>query len=127
MGRHFDSKSDKAFDTLSNFLTLLGLEVLQGAEYSSRDIPDKVKERIDRQDIFLCMVLGSRNHAWLNAEPAYALGSRKHIVLLIEDDSGYDPTILGKDLEQIRFTKGAIEKTFIPLLREFRNIRIKGL
>jgi hypothetical protein len=127
VGRHFDAESDAAFTTLSEFLTLLGIEVLQGLEYSSRAIPDKVKERIDRQDIFLALVTGARSHEWLHAESAYAKGRGKHVIVLVQKDATFNPTILGADLEQIRFPKGAIEKTFIPLLHEFRDIRVRGL
>lgn len=127
VGRHFDKVGDEAFRALEPFLTLLGLDVKQGAEYSSQDIPEKVIDRIDSQDIFLAVITGSRNHAWLNAEPAYAKAKGKYIILLVEDDARYDPTILGRDLEQIRFAPSAIEKSFVPLLGEFRNIRIKGL
>jgi hypothetical protein len=127
VSRHFDEKGNTAATPLSSFLTLLGLDVLEGAEYASRDIPDKVTERIDRQDIFLLLVTGKRDHAWLNAEPAYAKAKGKHIIILCEDGSSYDPTILGRDLEQIRFPSDRIENTFIPLLREFRSIRVRGL
>jgi hypothetical protein len=127
VGRHFDAEGKAAFSPLCDFLTLLAFEVLQGEEYSSRDIPDKVQARIDSQDIFIGLVTGKRNHAWLNAEPAYAKGRDRHIIMLVEDGSDYDPAILGKDLEQIRFPANQVERAFNSLLRELRNIRVKGL
>jgi hypothetical protein len=127
VGRHFDEQGEKSFIVLSQFLSLLGFDVSQGEPYASIDIPNKVRERIDRQDIFIALVTGKRDHSWLNAEPAYAKGKGKHIILLVEDDSSYDPTILGQDLEQIRFPPNSIEKSFTPRLVELRNIRVKGL
>ncbi len=127
IGRHFDKVANEYFSALSTFLELLGFDVKQGEAYASTPIPDKVKARIDAQDIFLCVISGKKGHPWLNAEPAYALGKGKHIVLIIEEGTDYDPTILGKDLEQVRFPSGHIEKTFNPLLVEFRSVRIKGL
>lgn len=127
IGRHFDEAADNYFNTLSTFLELLGFEIKQGEPYASNDIPDKIKIRIDEQDTFICLVSGNREHPWLIAEPSYALGKGKHIILLVEKETEYDTTIIGRDLEQVRFQRGHVEQTFIPLLQEFRSIRIKGL
>jgi len=127
VGRHFDEESDSAYRLLSTYLTLLGFVVLQGEEYSSREIPEKVRSRIDRQEIFIALITGQRDHAWLQAEPAYAKGRGKHIILIVQEDSGYNPTILGTDLEQIRFPRGQVEKAFIPILQELQNVRVRGL
>jgi hypothetical protein len=125
VGRHFDKAGNAAYDTLIPFLSLLGLDTKQGAEYSSRAIPEKVRERIDSQDIFLAIVTGNRNHAWLNAEPAYAKAKGKHIILLVQNGIRYNPTLLGSDLEQIRFDANRIEQSFVPLLLEFHNIGVR--
>jgi hypothetical protein len=122
VGRHFDKAADDYFQTLSYFLRLVGCDVKQGKGYTSKPIPDKVKARIDAQDIFIALVTGKRGHAWLIAEPAYALAKEKHVILIVEEESEYDPTILGADLEQIRFPAGHIEKSFIPLLRELHAV-----
>jgi len=127
IGRHFDELGDEYYRILEMFLTLLGFEVKQGEEYSSETIPDKVRSRIDTQDIYIGIVSGDREHPWLIAEPAYALGKGKHTLLLAEKETRYDPTILGRDFQQLRFPRGQIEKTFTSLLREFRAVRIKGL
>jgi hypothetical protein len=73
------------------------------------------------------LITGQRDHAWLQAEPAYAKGRGKHIILIVQEDSGYNPTILGTDLEQIRFPRGQVEKAFIPILQELQNVRVRGL
>ena len=127
IGRHFDELGNQYYDKLSSFLKLLGFEVKQGEEYASQAMPEKVKGRIDTQDIFLGIVSGDREHKWLIAEPSYALGKGKHVLLVVEKEATYTPTILGQDLEQVRFDSGHIEQTFIPLLQEFRSIRIRGI
>src|ERR1035441_2551897 len=114
VGRHFDHIGQQYYSALSTFLELLGFEVKQGEEYTSTSIPEKVKARIDSQDIFIGLVSGEREHSWLIAEPSYALGRGKHVLLLVENEASYSPTLLGKDLEQVRFDRGQIEKTFIP-------------
>jgi len=127
VGHCFDDIGDDYFDSLSQFLELLGFDVKEGKSYASEDIPDKVRERIDAQDIFVGVVSGAEEHPWLVAEPSYALGKGKHLILLVEDEATYSPTILGEDLEQIRFPRGHIEKTFVTLLGELRSVRVKGL
>ena len=127
IGRHFDEVGNQYYATLSSFLRLLGFDVKQGEEYTSQAIPEKVKARIESQDIFLGIVSGDRDHEWLIAEPSYALGRRKHVILVVEKEAIYTPTILGQDLEQLRFDAGHIEQTFTPLLQEFRSIRITGI
>ena len=127
IGRHFDKVGDEYYAKLSRFLELLGFEIKQGEEYTSQAIPEKVKARIDTQDIFLGIVSGERKHEWLIAEPSYALGKGKHVILVVENEASYTPTILGQDLEHVRFDRGHIEQTFIPLLQEFRSVRIRGI
>jgi hypothetical protein len=127
IGRHFDDFGDDYYSKLSSFLDLLGFEVKQGEEYTSQAIPEKVKSRIDTQDIFICIVSGDREHSWLIAESSYALGKGKHVILLVENQASYNHTILGQDLEMVRFERGHIEQSFIPLLQELRSIRVRGI
>ena len=109
------------------FLELLGFDVIQGEEYHSRSIPDKVKALIERQDIYLGLVTGAREHEWLTAEIGYASGKSRYIMLLVEEGTKFNPTILGHDFEQARFPASAVEKSFVKLLAEFRNIRVRGI
>ena len=127
IAHRFDSKGEKYFETVSTFLVLLGFDVQHGKNYTSQAIPDKVRTLIDSQDILLAIISGNEEAPWLIAEPNYALGREKHVVLAVENGANYDATILGKDLEQIRFEPGHIEQSFIHLLREFRSVRVKGL
>lgn len=127
VGRHFDSSGDESFSGLSKFLRMLGFDVRQGEEYRSESIPKKVAARIDGQDLYICLVTGVREHDWLIAEAAYAKGRGKHIILLLEESATFNPTILGRDLEQIRFPPSHIEKSFIPLMGEFRSIGVQGI
>ena len=126
VARHFDARGDEYFASLEAFLRLLGFDVKQGREYTSKPIPTKVRDRIDSQDIFIAVVSGDQTSEWLIAEPAYAVKD-KHIVLMVEEGASYETTLLGQDLEQIRFPPGQIEKTFIPLLQEFTSVRVKGI
>ena len=125
LGRHFDARSEKTVAPLRHLLYLLGFDVLEGEAYNSRSIPEKVKSRIDQQPIYLAVVTNAESHDWLIAEAAYALGKDKHIILLVEDRAKFNPTILGKDLEQIRFPVELVEKSFTKLLEEFRDLGVR--
>jgi hypothetical protein len=127
IGRHFDSKGDECYESLAAFLELLGFEVEQGKGYRSQTIPAKVRDRIDNNDIFIAAVTADGPQDWVTAEASYALGKGKHVIIAVEGGVEYEPAILGKDLEQIRFPAGHIEKTFIPLLEEFTSVRVKGI
>lgn len=127
LGRHFDTKTGVIASKLNKFLSLIGFKVVEGEEFNSQAIPEKVRQRIDAQDIYIGLVTGTREHEWITAEAAYAQGKGKHVILIIEEKSGFRPTILGRDHEHIPFGAGAIEQAFIKLLGEFRSVGVSGL
>lgn len=127
ISRHFDEETDKYFSKLERFLSLLGFNVNQGEEYTSSQIPEKVKHRMDKQDIIIVIVSGQREHDWLISEIGFATGKNKHIIVLKESNANINPAILGKDLEYLEFKKGYIETSYNDLLQEFRSIRVKGI
>ncbi len=127
LGHHFDDHGLRTAGVIGKFLALLRFEVIEGQPYTSQPIPEKVKAGIARQDIYIGLATGQREHDWIVAESAFASGRDKHIILLVEDDSGFNPTISGKDLEQIRFAVGYPEQCFIRLVEEFRSTGIAGL
>lgn len=127
IARHFDDKGNSYYSDISNFLSLVGFNVLQGEEYTSDSIPYKVKHRIEKQDIVIVNVSGDREHPWLISEASYSLGKDKHVIILVESTTEFDTAILGNDIEYIPYPEGHIEKTYCSLLREFRSIGVKGL
>jgi len=127
ISRHFDALADKYYSEISSFLSLLGFSVNQGEEYTASLIPEKVKHRMDQQDIIIVIVSGNRNHDWLISEIGYAIGKQKHIIILKEKSAIMNTTILGKDYEYIEFDDNYIQLSYSKLLREFRSVRIKGL
>lgn len=127
IGRHFDENASLKYRTLSDFLTLLGFTVKEGEDYASTSIPEQVKSRINSQDIFIALITGDNSHEWIMSETSYAHGKDKHIILIVENGSNFNPSILGNDLEQIRFSPECIEKSFHKLIREFISINVKGI
>jgi len=127
LGKHFDHESEAPSKMLRDFMTLLRFEVLEADEYRALPIPEKVRRLIDRQDIYVGLITGQREHSWLVAEAAYAHGKGRHVIMVVEEGSRFNPTIQGRDYEQIPFPKHSIEKSFIKLLQEFRSLGISGL
>ena len=127
LGKHFDAESETPSRVLRQFLELLRFDVQEADEYRATIIPDKVKKLIERQDIYVGLVTGKRDHAWLTAEAAFAHGKDRHVIMVIEEGSDFNPTIQGHDYEQIRFPSKLVEKSFIGLMQEFRSLGISGL
>jgi hypothetical protein len=127
LGRHFDKETGATASILRKFLSLVGFEVIEGEEFNSQVIPEKVKRQIETQDVYIGLVTGIQEHDWITAEVAYAHGKEKHIILIVEDRSSFRPTIMGHDFEHIPFKIGAIEQAFIKLLEEFRSVGVCGM
>lgn len=125
LGRHFDARAAAIGRTLKEFLSLLAIQVVEGEAYSARPIPEKVESLIDEQEIYLGLVTKNPDHDWITAELAYARGKGKHVILIVEEGVGFNPTLLGKDFEQIRFSGDAIEQSFMKMLHEFRSIGLR--
>jgi hypothetical protein len=127
LGKHFDTDSEDPARKLLQFIELSRFDVQEAEEYRALPIPEKVQKLIERQDIYVGLITGQREHSWLIAEAAFAQGKNKHIIMVVEEGSGFNPTIQGRDYEQIRFPPNSVEKSFIKLMQEFRSLGISGL
>jgi hypothetical protein len=122
LGRHFDEAGKAAAEKLARFLRLLRLRVEEADEYRAGPIPEKVKNKIASQSIYLGLVTSKREHDWITAESAFALGCHHHVIFAVEEGSEFNPTVHGRDREVIRFAPGRIEETFLELLEEFWSL-----
>ena len=127
LGKHFDTEAESSSRALRQFLELLRFDVQEADEYRATTIPEKVKKQIERQDIYIGLVTGKRDHAWLTAEAAFAHGKDRHVIMVVEEGSDFNPTIQGRDYEQIRFPSKVVEKSFVGLMQEFHSLGISGL
>jgi hypothetical protein len=127
LGKHFDVESEAPAKKLRQFMDLLRFDVLEADEYRALPIPEKVQKLIERQDIYVGLVTGQREHSWLIAEASFAQGKNRLVIMVVEEGSIFNPTIQGRDYEQILFPPDLVEKSFIKLLQEFRSLGISGL
>ena len=125
LGRHFDERADALGGKVREFLSLLGVDVVEGEAYAAQRIPAKVESLIDGKEIYIGLITKNPEHDWITAEVAYARGKDKHVILIVEEGVNFNPTILGRDFEQIRFSGDRIEQSFTKLLREFRSIGVR--
>jgi hypothetical protein len=115
LGHRFDDQGRETARVLRHFLERLGFDVFEGEGYAAKDIPDKVAERINRQDIFVCLFTPG-DSSWLLTEAAFAKGRGKYIVILCEEKTEVNRGIIGSDYEYMTFPRGIVEKTFTNLL-----------
>ena len=115
LAHRFDSEGKDASNTLGHFLRRLGFQVIEGEGYEARDIPQKVRERILTQDIFICLVTPGDSN-WLISETAFALAHNKYIIIVCEDGIEFQKGIIGMDYEHITFPKSLIEKSYCDVV-----------
>lgn len=125
LGRHFDDRAGRLAAKIREFLRLLGIEAVEGEGYEAGQIPAKVESLIDGREMYIGLVTRNPEHDWIIAEVGYARGKGKHIIVIVEEDANFNPTILGADFEQIRFVGDQIEQSFTKLLLEFRSIGVR--
>jgi len=115
LAHRFDKLGQETANVLTKFLYRLGFNILEGSGYESTDIPDKVIEKVQTQDIFICLITTGDNH-WILSETAYAKALNKYIILIKQDDVDFNSGIIGSDFEYLIFPVGIIEKIFTDLI-----------
>jgi predicted nucleotide-binding protein len=115
LAHRFDEQGKVAAAAVERFLRACGFAVVEGEGYEARNIPAKVEERIESQDILLA-VFTPGDPTWTTSEAAFARGRKKYIVFLAEDGTDVKKGILGADYEHLTFPPGNVEKAFTSLL-----------
>ena len=101
----------------------MGFNVLTGRSYSPQSISNKVKERMDKQDIIIVIHTNGEEITWLTQETL--LGSvKKTLIILKQQGANFKPGILN-DFEYIEFIDRNIQTTFIPILEGLNELNIK--
>ena len=119
----FDDTGQYCADQIATFLRLMGFNVLTGRSYSPQSISNKVKERMDKQDIIIVIHTNGEEITWLTQETL--LGSvKKTLIILKQQDANFKPGILN-DFEYIEFIDRNIQTTFIPILEGLNELNIK--
>lgn len=115
VAHRFDEIGNKAAQVLIRFLTRLRFAAIEGSGYETRDIPDKVSDKIRSQDIFICIVTPG-DSTWIMSETAFAKALNKYIIILCQESFVVNKGIIGNDYEYVSFPENTIEKSFNDLL-----------
>ena len=115
MAHRFDESGRNISAALEKLLRRIGFQIVEGEGYEARDIPQKIKDRIFSQDIFLCLVTPG-DSSWIIGETTFAMAHNKYIIIICEDGIDFKKGIIGTDYEHITFPKGNIEKSFSDIV-----------
>lgn len=117
---HFDEDGEYCASRVLTFLGLLGFSVLTGKAYSPQSVRDKVKERMDRQDVVVAIHTKGNDDTWITQETV--LGAvKKPLIILKQKDAAFNPGILS-DHEYVEFDGTNIQSTFIPILEGLKDL-----
>ena len=75
LAHRFDEQGKVAAAAVERFLRACGFAVVEGEGYEARNIPAKVEERIESQDILLA-VFTPGDPTWTTSEAAFAVDAR---------------------------------------------------
>jgi hypothetical protein len=115
LAHRFDDYGNSIAGNLNRFLLRLGFDVKEGSGYEAKDIPDKVREKIASQDIFIC--LGTPGDStWIISEAATAKALIKYLIIICQEKVDLTKGIIGEDFEHLTFPEGFIEKCFSDLV-----------
>lgn len=140
IGRSFNKEDEPLWGEISKFLDSLkrvGFKWEDAEESQAKAISDKVKEKIEKNDMFIGILtkrepicskyisLGERYHLfgktinwstshWVIQESGYAIGKGKKVIFLIEDGLT-TPGGLNADFEYIIIDINNLQATFIKL------------
>lgn len=115
LAHRFDESGRNISAALEKILRRIGFQIVEGEGYEARDIPQKIKDRIFSQDIFLCLVTPG-DSSWIIGETTFAMAHNKYIIIICEDGIDFKKGIIGTDYEHITFPKGNIEKSFSDIV-----------
>lgn len=117
---HFDEVGQYCAEKISVFLKLLGFSVLTGRSYSPQSVKDKVKERMDRQDVVIAIHTKGGDDTWITQETVLG-AAKKPLIVLKQRDAEFKPGILS-DHEYVEFDGLQIQNTFIPILEGLKEL-----
>ncbi len=115
LAHRFDEYGNDVSGKLNTFLRRLGFDVKEGSGYETKNIPDKVAQKIHSQDIFIC-IFTPGDTSWILSETSYAKALGKYIIILCDNQMNLNKGIIGSDYEHLPFPKNVVEKCYTDLI-----------
>jgi hypothetical protein len=129
VGQSFLPADEPLNSSIASILRALGLTVLTGEKPRATSVSKKVRERIDRSDVFVG-IFSRRDRlegkaewntsAWVIDEKAYAFAKGKKLVLLRETGVGSIGGVQG-DYEYLEFERDRVDRLIIQIVETFRD------
>jgi hypothetical protein len=108
---------------VQQFLALLNVLVLSGANYEPRQVSEKVLSKLTQPlDFIVLLVTGNGESMWTRDEIGTAIHKGMALIPLIERGADFDPGLFA-DIEYIEFDKGHIGDAFLKLAQAVKFIR----
>ena len=104
------------------FFQELGIHVETGEYFEPESVPDKVKQRIEKCDIFVAIVNPQDDHTWIIQETSFAHSKEKQLIILVDHEANFKAGLLG-DIEYIPFYRERISEGFVKILQGLNKIR----
>jgi hypothetical protein len=125
----FDDVGEETAIFVSHLLELLDFKVVTGKSYSSKSISEKVKARVRRQGIVICILTKkwettegeSMPAQWVIQEAAFTEGLGKPLFLFLEEGVRQDLGIHG-DIEDIPFSAGNLTEPLLKLIEGLKEL-----
>lgn len=121
VAHRFDEPSTAMADRLGRFLMLLNFDVKTGRGYAPRSVAEKVRMRIEEQEVLIALRTPGEDDTWLIQESILAGVQGKALIVLKELSAEFKPGLLA-DHEYIAFQAPHIEQTFMPVLEGLREL-----
>jgi hypothetical protein len=134
VGHSFSNPDAPVVSAVTATLKCLGIDVLTGEKPKSDTVSEKVKRRIEQQNMFVGLFTRRDKIArkseyststWVIDEKAYALARGKKLILLKEEGVASIGGIQG-DYEYIQFDRHELHELVIKLFQLF-NVTVAGL
>ena len=108
---------------LQQFLSILNVEVLTGANYEPRQVSEKVLSKLrEPLDFVVILITSAGESMWTRDEVGAAIHKGLALVPLVEKGTKFEPGLFA-DIEHVEYEAGHVGDSFLKLAQAVRFIR----
>jgi hypothetical protein len=119
----FNDENDIVALRIQQFLGLLDVEVLSGANYEPRQVSEKVLSKLrEPLDFIVLLITGAGESMWTRDEIGTAIHQGIGLVPVVEKGAKFDPGLFA-DVEYVEYDGGHVGDAFLKILQAVRFVR----
>jgi hypothetical protein len=119
----FSDQNDIVALRIEQFLAILDVEVLSGANYEPRQVSEKVLSKLrEPLDFIIILITETGESMWTRDEIGAAIHKGIGLVPLVEKGAKFDPGLFA-DVEYVEYESGHIGDAFLKLAQAVRFVR----